>query len=189
LGAAGHGLLVILTLSLASSQTLFVPSYGHTASLWLKAMLAAIVVFGAFVLISGRARVRHQMVDLHEQLRSYKEKFWHLPAALLSSMALTLGNVLCLSACAMALGIHLPFAVIVLIFSFGIGAGTATPTPGGLGGFEAGLAAAFITYHVSSPAALAAALLYRLISYWLPLAFGAAAFVICQRRNYFMDRL
>jgi uncharacterized protein (TIRG00374 family) len=98
-------------------------------------------------------------------------------------MTLTLFNVLCLLCCLSALGIHLPFVIVLLVFSFGVGAGAATPTPGGLGGFEAGLTAGFVAYHVGSSSALAAALLYRLISYWLPLIFGAVAFTICQKQK------
>jgi uncharacterized protein (TIRG00374 family) len=104
----------------------------------------------------------------------------------MSSILLTLSNVLCLGCCALALGVHLPFLIVLLIFSFGLGTGTATPTPGGLGGFEAGLTAGFIAYHVASPAALATALLYRLISYWLPLVVGALALLIAQRQRLFI---
>jgi uncharacterized membrane protein YbhN (UPF0104 family) len=187
LGALGHGILVIFTLLAVSGQTALAPSYGHSVSLWLKVAAAAIVVLGGLALAFGRRKFMRQISELGDQLRSYRQRPWRLPAALLSSMALTLGNVFCLSVCALALGVHLPFAIILLVFTFGIGAGTATPTPGGLGGFEAGLAAGFITYHVASPAALAIALLYRLVSYWLPLGFGALAFVICQRQKLFIS--
>ena len=59
-----------------------------------------------------------------------------------------------------------------------------TPTPGGLGGVEAGLVAGLVAYRVASADALAAVLVYRLVSYWLMLAIGAAAFVIAERRGY-----
>ncbi len=102
-----------------------------------------------------------------------------------TSLVLTLSNVLCLFFCALALGIHLPFATIMLVFTLGLGAGSAVPTPGGLGGFEAGLAAGFVGYGVDASTALAAALLYRLVSYWLPMAAGAVAFIASERRGLF----
>jgi uncharacterized membrane protein YbhN (UPF0104 family) len=49
---------------------------------------------------------------------------------------------------------------------------------------EAGLVAGLVVYQVDSAAALAAVLVYRLISYWLPLAAGAAAFAVSHRRKY-----
>jgi uncharacterized protein (TIRG00374 family) len=73
---------------------------------------------------------------------------------------------------------------VFLVFTFGIALGTATPTPGGLGGIEAGLVAGLIIYHVDSATALATVLLYRLLSYWLPLLVGAAALVYSQRQRY-----
>ena len=86
-----------------------------------------------------------------------------------------------------ALGISLSFAAIVLILSFGVSAGAATPTPGGLGGFEAGLAAALIAYGIDKPSALAAALLYRLISYWLMFVFGGVAFLYSQQSKLLLQ--
>ena len=100
-------------------------------------------------------------------------------------MSLTACNVLCLWASAAAAGIHLPLAALFIIFTFGISLGTATPTPGGLGGFEAGLFAGLVAYHVPSGPALAIALLYRLISYWLVLVIGAIAFTVGQRQGLF----
>jgi len=88
----------------------------------------------------------------------------------------------------LALGVHLPFIVVVLIFSFGLSTGTVTPTPGGLGGFEAGLTAGFVAYHVGSASALAIALLFRLISYWLMLAIGALAFTVSERKHLFSSQ-
>jgi uncharacterized protein (TIRG00374 family) len=100
-------------------------------------------------------------------------------------MSLTVCNVLCLWAAGLAAGVHLPLAVLFIIFTFGIGLGSATPTPGGLGGFEAGLFAGLAAYHVPAGPALAVALLYRLLSYWLALIVGGVAFAASQRRHLF----
>jgi uncharacterized protein (TIRG00374 family) len=48
-------------------------------------------------------------------------------------------------------------------------------TPGGLGFVEAGLAATLVAAGVNTDKALAATLLFRLVSFWLPLPIGAAA--------------
>ncbi len=55
-------------------------------------------------------------------------------------------------------------------------------TPGGLGFVEAGLVGTLVVAGVSSPQALAATLLYRLATYWLPLPAGAVAYVLFRRR-------
>jgi uncharacterized protein (TIRG00374 family) len=62
-------------------------------------------------------------------------------------------------------------------------ASTATPTPGGLVGAEAGLFAGFVAYGVSAPMAGAAVLLYRFVTYWLPLLPGVLALFLARRRR------
>ena len=56
-------------------------------------------------------------------------------------------------------------------------------TPGGLGFVEAGLAGTLTLAGVPGRDALAATLLYRLVSYWLPLPAGGIAYVLF-RRHY-----
>jgi uncharacterized protein (TIRG00374 family) len=55
-------------------------------------------------------------------------------------------------------------------------------TPGGLGFVEAGLVGTLTLAGVSGRDALAATLLYRLVSYWLPLPAGGIAYVLFRRR-------
>jgi uncharacterized protein (TIRG00374 family) len=100
-------------------------------------------------------------------------------------MSLTLFNVLCLEYSAAAVGIHLSFITYFIIFTIGAGARNITPTPGGLGGFEAGLVGGFIAYGINSDDALAAALLFRLVSFWLPLVLGLISFVFVQKWGWF----
>lgn len=184
LGAVGHGLLaLILILVVSGPKTALLFDYGHEALPLIKILAVATLLFGFVVAIYGRRRVKRQALKLRHQLSAYAKRPAGPLGALVSSMFLTLFNVLCLMACSLAVGVHLPLIIIFLIFTFGIGAGTVTPVPGGLGGFEAGLTAGFVAYHVPAPAALASALLYRLVSYWLPLVFGAAAFVVSRRQE------
>jgi uncharacterized protein (TIRG00374 family) len=55
-------------------------------------------------------------------------------------------------------------------------------TPGGLGFVEAGLVGTLTLAGVSGPGALAATLLYRLVSFWLPIPAGGIAYVLFRRR-------
>lgn len=150
---------------------------------WLMVITVIILLWLVFY-----ARYRKQLTRnirlFWRQLLSYRHRRGRLFAALMCSMSLTMANVLGLWFCVLAMHISLPFIAILITFSFGMALGAATPTPGGLGGVEAGLAAGLVAYGVDSAAALAAVLVYRLISYWLPLAAGAIALIISQRRNY-----
>lgn len=185
LGLVGHGLLVVGTLAIFSQSAAILPRSSLSLSFFIKSVGAVATALIILVLIFGRQRLAKITIDLRNQLFSYRKRPGRLPAALLTSMLLTLSNVLCLWACASALSIHLSWVGTLLVFSFGVAGGAAIPTPGGLGGFEAGLVAGFVAYNVPISAAFALALLYRLISYWLPLAVGALSFIVCQRRQLF----
>ncbi len=54
-------------------------------------------------------------------------------------------------------------------------------TPGGLGFVEAGLTGTLVLAGVSGPEAVGVALLYRLMSFWLPIPAGLVAGFIHQR--------
>jgi uncharacterized protein (TIRG00374 family) len=52
-----------------------------------------------------------------------------------------------------------------LVWSAGIGAGSFSPTPGGLGVVDVTMTAALVAAGVRAPAAVAAVLLYRIITF------------------------
>jgi uncharacterized protein (TIRG00374 family) len=56
-------------------------------------------------------------------------------------------------------------------------------SPGGLGLVEAGLSATFVAFGVPPSVALTAVLVYRLVSFWLPLAGGVPAYLAGTRRR------
>ncbi len=148
---------------------------------WLAAAsLAAVLLLSYWY---GR-RVRRALSAIARQLWLYRRQPLRLSAALLSSMSLTLCNILSLYYCVVAFHIPLSFVSVLLVFSLGILLGTATPTPGGLGGVEAGLVAGMVALHIPAAHALTAVLVYRFISYWLAIVVGAAALVVVVRRGY-----
>ena len=55
-------------------------------------------------------------------------------------------------------------------------------TPGGLGFVEAGLTGTLVLAGMSTGDAVLATLAYRLVSYWLPIPFGALAYGVHRRR-------
>jgi uncharacterized membrane protein YbhN (UPF0104 family) len=185
LGLAGHVLLIGLALAISTSH-MPLPAHSKALTSILALLGAALVLVLGLLMIFRRGRLHRAILEVKQNIISYRRRPGRLLAALISSMLLTVGNVLALAACALALGVHLPFVALLIVFTFGIGSATTIPTPGGLGGFEAGLTAGLVAYHVNSPQALAIALLYRLVSYWLPLLAGALAFLLCQKRRLFL---
>lgn len=82
-----------------------------------------------------------------------------------------------------ALGIDLPFQQLGLLYMTANTVASAAPTPGGLGAIEAALTAALTGAGVDSGVALAAVLVFRLFTYWLPIPFSYVALWDCRRRE------
>ncbi|MEL7208722.1 MAG: lysylphosphatidylglycerol synthase transmembrane domain-containing protein, partial [Actinomycetota bacterium] len=74
-----------------------------------------------------------------------------------------------------ALDIDLGFAQLGLLYLVGSTVGAAVPTPGGLGAVEAALIAVLTGAAVGTAPATAAVILFRLVTYWLPVPFGYIA--------------
>jgi uncharacterized protein (TIRG00374 family) len=189
LGIAGHLILLMVVLLLSSEYSrklAFQSEHNLTLGLWIFfVVIACLLLFG---FIFARRRISNNITVFKNQMKLYNAHPLRILTALLSSMALTLSNAICLYASMHAVGIQLPFIVVLFVFTLGISTGTITPTPGGLGGFEAGLFAGFVAFHVPVAPALAIALLYRLISYWLALVIGLVAFIDVQRNHLFESR-
>ncbi|MDB5169690.1 MAG: flippase-like protein [Candidatus Saccharibacteria bacterium] len=178
IGFMGHILLALGLVALAPAAFRDV----HLSGRLLLVSVLALLVVGLLLIVIWRWR-RPQLQALRLVGRYYAKQPQQLVLAVAISFALTLSNVVSLWLCCQALGISLSFLAVFVVFTFGIAVGTATPTPGGLGGTEAALVAALIAQHVSAPLALAVALLYRLVSYWLGLLIGAGATVAVRQRH------
>jgi uncharacterized membrane protein YbhN (UPF0104 family)/tRNA A-37 threonylcarbamoyl transferase component Bud32 len=81
-------------------------------------------------------------------------------------------TILCFVASCRALGIDLGFAELGALYMTGNTVGSAVPTPGGVGGIEAALIALLTGAGVEPAAASAAVLIFRLVTYWLPVIPG-----------------
>jgi len=74
-------------------------------------------------------------------------------------------DALCLAAAIGAVGLAIPWSKLLLVWSAGAGASTLSPTPFGLGIVEAALIAALAAAGISSPHAIGAVLLYRIMTF------------------------
>jgi undecaprenyl-diphosphatase len=114
-------------------------------------------------------------------LRRYERQPHKLAYAALALLALTLIYLLILHLAARSFGVWLDAPSLFLVYTAGVFIGAAVPTPGGLAGVEAGLVGGFMAYGVGSTTAIAIALAFRLVTYWLPIIPGVAAFFVSRR--------
>jgi uncharacterized membrane protein YbhN (UPF0104 family) len=100
-----------------------------------------------------------------------------------ANLLLTVCYVVAFVAAIRAVGGHPPILAATVVFLAGNVVGSAAPTPGGVGAVEAalsaGLSAIGIPVHVGIPAVL----IFRLVTYWLPIPLGWISFMLLQRRG------
>ncbi|MBX6766854.1 MAG: flippase-like domain-containing protein, partial [Actinomadura rubrobrunea] len=99
------------------------------------------------------------------------------------TLLLTAGFVVCLDACIRAFGGSLPWTAVAVVFLTGNALGSAAPTPGGLGAVEGALTLALTISGLTADTATSAVLLFRLLTFWLPVLPGWAAFAYLQRKE------
>ena len=88
----------------------------------------------------------------------------------------TVGNAVALVTCLAAFDPHFPLLSALAVYVGGSAIASAAPTPGKLGAVEAALVAGLTGIGVHSEPAVAAVLTFRLVTFWIPIAPGLAAF-------------
>ncbi len=121
--------------------------------------------------------------NLLQSFRRYERQPHKLLYAGLALLGLTLTNLLVLHLAASSFGVWLDVPSLFLVYTAGVFVGAAVPTPGGLAGVEAGLVGGFFAYGITGTTALAIALAFRLVTYWLPLLPGFIALLLVRRQK------
>lgn len=94
-----------------------------------------------------------------------------------------LTDALCLACAVLAVGPHLPWDRLLLVWAAGAGAGSLTPTPGGIGVVDVVLIAAMVGTGLALPAATAAVIIYRIITFKLLFTLAWIVYGALQRRR------
>ncbi len=123
-----------------------------------------------------RQLVSKKILDFVQSIRDVSTPGRELGLANLLSLAVTLAYVICLYAAFRAFGIHLGISSAIFVYATAVIARSAVPTPGGLGPLEAAMIATMVGLGTSKDEALAAVILYRLATFWLPIPFSFLAY-------------
>jgi glycosyltransferase 2 family protein len=146
-------------------------------------LLAAIVV----AIPAGRRMLRARLSPTFRQVLPRMVEVAQQPRKLAEGIggALLLcgAYIACLAVCVAAFGTSVPIAKIGFVYLTGSALGSIIPTPGGLGAVEAALTTGLTAAGVPSAAAVSAVLLFRLITFWLPIPFGWVALNYLERHH------
>ncbi|HSX18311.1 MAG TPA: lysylphosphatidylglycerol synthase transmembrane domain-containing protein [Candidatus Saccharimonadales bacterium] len=182
-GFLGNALLLIfiVTLGTSISTDLLKFSVPYRALIVLASVIAAVLIL---ISLTKSSFVKKAKGATKLMIKATFQSPSRLFFALLSSIAVTSCYALSFTFIELAFNVHLNLAQTLIVLAVGVIAATVTPTPGGLGGAEAGLVAALISVGVPSQQALAVALTYRFITYWLPILPGFICLQVALRRRY-----
>jgi hypothetical protein len=75
-----------------------------------------------------------------------------------------------------AFGVHVPLAVVVQGFFLGMVANLFPLAPAGVGAVDAGMIGAFVLFGIPEETVFPAILIFRLVSFWMPIPPGIFAF-------------
>jgi len=156
---------------------------------WAWYVLAGLVVLALAVLAvpagrrALRARVSPTLGQVLPRLLDVAQQPVKLAQGIGGALLLSLSYILCLAACVAAFGRSVPIASIAVVYLTGSAIGSILPTPGGLGGVEAALTAGLTAAGLPGAVAVSAVLLFRLLTFWLPVPFGWAALSYLERHQ------
>jgi len=178
-----HLLLLVLFGVLAGTgpQASFSPPQGAVIAVLVVVLIALIglsVPAGRRLLV---ARVRPLLSQVVPRLVAVFQHPARLATGLGGALVLNLAYVLCLDASTRAFGGQLTLPAVAVVYLAGAVVGSAVPTPGGLGGVEAAMSAGLTAAGLNGATAISAVLLYRLVTFWLPIPVGWLSLTGLQR--------
>jgi undecaprenyl-diphosphatase len=156
---------------------------------WAVAAAVGLVVAAVAFLASpyGRRRVWRRVTAMTRQLWEAMGPTLRKP---LRTVQLVGGEVAFLAftsvgvvATLAAIGAHFSVVAVVGVYIVASNLGQLLPTPGGLGAVEGGLVAGLTAVGIPTSTAIAAALVSRVLSFWLPVLPGIVAFRLLQHRG------
>ena len=127
--------------------------------------------------------VRRYAQSMATSLRAIASERSRVGALFLGSAGVTAGYALGLVAAVQALGGGVGAGQIVAVYLCGAALAAASPTQGGLGALEAALVAGLTRFGMATGPAVSAVLVYRLVTYWLPVLPGAILYRGLRRRK------
>ncbi|HLK74941.1 MAG TPA: lysylphosphatidylglycerol synthase domain-containing protein [Streptosporangiaceae bacterium] len=156
---------------------------------WFYFVLAGLVVvaLAVFLVPAGRrllrARVAPTLGQVLPRLLEVAQQPRKLIQGIGGALLLSLAYILCLAACVQAFRGSVAIAGIAVVYLTGSALGSIVPTPGGLGAVEAALTAGLVATGMHGTEAASSVLLFRLLTFWLPVPIGWVALNYLERKD------
>jgi glycosyltransferase 2 family protein len=173
---AVFGVLVLVSAAIAGSskaaRALTPPHWAYIAlgALVGLALIALALPAGRRLLFSRIGPVASQVIP---RLVDVAQRPAKLAQGVGGTVLITLAYILCLAASVRAVGdTNVPLASIAVVYLAGNAAGSFIPTPGGIGAVETALSIALAGTGMAPAQAITAVLVFRTVSFWIPVLVG-----------------
>ncbi|GLX95512.1 membrane protein [Herbidospora sp. NBRC 101105] len=185
IGLASHITLLLLAGYLTGTQAApsLTPSRGLLITLLASATVMVVILAIPPLRRIVSKRVRALFSGVVPRLLDVLQSPSKIIEAVTGTVMVTVCFVICLAACVKAFGGELSITAVAVVFLAGNAIGSAAPTPGGLGAVEASLIFGLTVAGLPKETATSAVLLFRVLTFWLPVLPGWAAFTWLQRKD------
>lgn len=186
-GLASHILLLLSFGYLTGTEKTpeMTPSRTVIAGLLTVAVLVLVVTAVPFMRKFVATRVRALFAGVVPRMLDVLQRPQKLVTGIGGMLLLTGCFVMCLDASIRAFGggEAISYASIAVVFLAGNALGSAAPTPGGMGAVETTLTLGLIAAGLEKEVAISAVLLFRLMTFWLPVLPGWISFNFLTRKE------
>ncbi len=187
-GLVAHLILMVIFFTLASRGLTHAFKLPAASKLLLILAVAAALVGMLLATSRGRSfgatRVLPALRSGADSLRTVAASPVKLALLVGGSALVTLAYIAGLAASIQAFGGGVGIEEIGAVYLGAAAIAAASPTPGGLGAIEAALVAGLTGVGMHAGPAVAAVLVYRLSTYWLPIVPGWISWQVLQKRGY-----
>ena len=155
-------------------------------SYFVLAVLVAVVLV-VFAVPAGRrlllSRLTPTLGQVIPRLLDLAQRPVKLAEGLGGTLLVTSAYIGCLAVCVRAFGGSLPFVAVAVVYLTGNAIGSAVPIPGGIGTVDAALSAGLTAAGLHGTVAFSSVLLFRTVTFWLPVPIGWTALNYLQRHE------
>ena len=179
--------LLMLIIFAAFTRTARAHSLRPPNWVWIALATLAVVVLIVLAIPAGRRLLRSRLAPALSQVIPRLLDIAQRPAKLAvgigGALLLTVAYIFCLETSVLAFGGAVALTSVAVVYLTGSAIGSAVPTPGGIGAVEAALSAGLTAAGMPGAKAIGAVLLFRLVTFWLPVPVGWLAMHYLQRHD------
>ena len=176
----------------------FIPHLPYINFNLIALVIIAILVIIPVLLVLARHFIwkkfkdRLQKLAIFKELLEFKDSFHHYRRAIFAHKFFLLQaiaaaflyygtNVITLSFAFLTFGQTPPVAIVIFAYALSMISGWITLSPAGLGASEATLIIIFLQFGLDPAKSIGAVLVFRLISFWIPIPAGALSYISLKR--------